>query len=145
MCQASQSVSDLVEMHKAESTYHNSGSHYNLAFFQPICSVLTDCTQKCEVPVVSTYCSDTGETNENFYYHVGREKGESKVNIGPRGSEVSCESAAGCGFSRCLFSDCGFKVSVSISGKGAGASGEMAGGDLWNWAHATGRTCKNGR
>lgn len=86
----------------------------------------------------------TKELDEYLYYHVGTSSINRRGSTGPRNSDISCETAMGYGFKRCLV-DCGIQLTVSISGHGASASVSVSGGDLWNVGHIKGRTCRNGQ
>lgn len=143
-CTASASTSNYPQFYNIDSAYHLSGNHEARTSFQSSCSVDTSCTQTCDVVVADSGYGDSGTLDEILYYHAGASSVSRRSGTGSKSSSVSCETAVGYSFKRCII-DCGVSVTVGVSGQGTSASVTVTGGDLWNVGHIQGRTCTNGR
>ena len=123
---------------------HASGSHAGTAVFTPTCGVSDDHRERCEVLITNFEAYDTGTLNDVFliWAHRGAKNQKTEVTFGQLGTNITCSSAAGVGFSTCLIgSTCAINVQVSASA-GIGGSATATGGNLWNSAHAVTNNCK---
>lgn len=143
-CTPRTSITNPPQLIDHDSNFHLSGNHLATTRFQKVCSLASDCTQSCQINNDISGYNDNGVLDETFYYHVGGSSVTRRGNTGPQNSDISCETAIGYSFKRCLV-DCGVSVTVGISGHGASASVTVTGGDLWNVGHIDGRTCRNGQ
>jgi len=143
-CTERTSVVEAPQIIDRESKFHLSGDHLATSRFQKKCTLHSDCSQSCYTDFDINGYHDSGVLDETFYYHVGGSNISRRGNTGPRNSDVTCDTALGYSFKRCLY-DCGVSVTISISSFGAGAHATASGGNLWNVAHADGRTCRDGR
>lgn len=144
-CTPSTSVTNPPQKIDHDDTYHASGNHLATTRFQTVCSLSSDCVQSCNINNDIAAFNENGVTNETLYYHVGGSTVTRRGSTGPKNNDISCETAFGYSFKRCLFSNCGVSVTLGISGHGASASVTVSGGDLWNVGHIEGRTCRNGQ
>lgn len=143
-CTPRMSTSDPPQKFDRGVQFHASGSHFATTRFQTVCSLTADCTQSCYVNTTLSAYNDDGVLSETFYYHVGGSSINRRGNTGPKDNDISCETAVGYAFKRCII-DCGISVTVGITGHGANATMTVSGGDLWNVGHIEGRTCRNGQ
>lgn len=118
---------------------HLSGNHLGTAEFTPSCEERPNNEQRCTVAVTNLVPHEHGSTENWIYYHVGKSEKQTEAHTGPRGTSVTCRSAAGVAFSKCLFYNCGINISLTFSGTGASAS--ASGGGLWNSAHGEAYAC----
>lgn len=143
-CTAKTSITNPPQLIDSDGKFHLSGNHLATTRFQKVCSLASDCTQSCQINNDISAYNDDGTLDESIYYHVGGSSITRRGNTGPQNSDISCETAIGYSFKRCLV-DCGVSVTVGIAGYGATASVTVTGGDLWNVGHIDGRTCRNGQ
>lgn len=143
-CTPTASVINYAQLFDSNRTYHLSGSHFARTAFQSVCLVGDGCQQTCDVGFTVSGYAETGIPDETFYSHFGGSSVTRNGRTGPRDSDVSCETAVGYGFRRCIF-DCTVQLTVGVSGQGVNASVSVSGGDLWNVGHIKGRTCRNGQ
>lgn len=143
-CVRTASVLNYAQIFDSNRTHHASGSHFARTAFQSACLVNDGCQQTCDVGFTISGFGESGELDESFYSHFGGTTLTRNGRTGPRDSEVSCETAIGYGFRRCIF-DCTVQLNIGVSGQGVNASVTVSGGDLWNVGHIKGRTCRNGQ
>lgn len=143
-CARTASVINYAQLFDSNRTYHASGSHFGRTTFQSVCLVNEGCQQTCDVDFTTSGFGDNGIPDETFYGHYGGSTLTRNGRTGPLNSDVSCETAIGYGFRRCLF-DCAVQLTVGVTGQGVNASVTVSGGDLWNVGHIKGRTCRNGQ
>lgn len=143
-CTPTASVVRYPQIYDSSRAYHASGSHAARTAFESVCVVGDGCQQTCDVGFTVSAFSETGVLDETFYSHFGGSSVTRNGRTGPRDSDVSCETAVGYGFRRCIF-DCTVQLNIGVSGQGVNASVNVSGGDLWNVGHIKGRTCRNGQ
>lgn len=132
------------QIYEMSTNSHDTGSHHARTRFQSVCSRDTACNTNCEVNLDTGAHGDTGTVSDYLYWHVGGSGITRRANTGGANQDVTCETAMGYAFKRCLL-DCGVSVTVGVSGQGANASVTVSGGDLWNAGHIRDRSCRNGQ
>jgi hypothetical protein len=143
-CTASTSSIENPQVYQSDDAYHLSGQHHARSRFRMTCQLLSSCQTTCTPLITTQAYADTGILDENFYYHQGATNSTVHSGSGSQNSVVNCHAATGYSFKRCLI-DCGLTVQISVQGQGVGVTATATGGDLWNTAHADGRSCVNGQ
>lgn len=139
--ESSQNLADI-QFRATDGLYHiGGGYHWGRARFRPLCSSVNATTQRCDVQLRDEGYGDMETDHSDIYYHVGNIAAQSRGNQGPKGQDVSCDSAVAFAFNRCLFDGCEVTLALSINGSGMGATATVEGGDLWRTAHAEGNSC----
>ncbi|MEO6589028.1 MAG: hypothetical protein ABIP06_06845 [Pyrinomonadaceae bacterium] len=133
---------NFIQFYSSDNQYHiGGGIHHGRARFNPECTTISTTQQRCNVQLRDQGYGDTENDHTDWYYHVGAVAETSRGQTGPRGQDVSCDSAIGFAFNRCLSQDCSVSLQLSISGSGVGATANVTGGDLWRTARAEGTVC----
>jgi len=127
-----------------DTSEHASGWHGGTARFTGECFAVPNNQQRCSVAVSEFAAFETGSLSNftPFFWHIGSKDQKTENRSGPRGTSISCASAAGVAFSSCLLgTNCGGTASVSLSVLVASASASISGGNLWHDVNAEHFSC----
>ncbi len=123
---------------------HASGSHIATANFNSACSSASLTTQRCDVLISNFVGHDSGTLDSYTRYHQGATDKKTEGAVGPKGTTITCQSAAGVTFSSCIYLlSCDITATVGIS-SGIVVSATISGGNLrWGWLQRSERN-RNG-